>query len=269
MRINLPVTVTIDQPEAVASLTIGQGAILNIVSGGSLLVSSGVNNAGLIELNLSTLSIDGTATLSGGGTVEMIDPPAGNFIIAAPNTNSTLVNINDTIDGTGTIGNGNGNLTLQNSGIVNANVSGEQIVIKTGNTVTNYGLLEASSGGVLTIDDSLANFGTLAASGGVLQALGAVSGSGSATISGGGTLELGGSDAQTVTFADASTLKLDNPASFTGEIEGLNVGDIIDLAGTTVTREAVSGSTLTVTESNGTQLSYQVAGALSGNYFAI
>ena len=122
MQIILPVTVTIDAPETVAGLAIGQGAILNIVSGGSLLVSSG-------------------------------------------------------------------------------------------NTVTNAGLLEASNGGVLLIDGPVANAGTLAANGGILHIVGAVSGSGSATISGGGTLELGGPDAQTVTFADASTLKLDNPAN--------------------------------------------------------
>ena len=228
----------------------------------------------MIELNLSTLSIDGTATLSGGGTVEMIDPPAGNFIIAAPNTNSTLVNINDTIDGTGTIGNGNGNLTLQNSGIVNANVSGEQIVINTGNTVTNYGLLEASNGGVLTIDDSLVNFGTLAANGGTFHIIGAVGGSGVATISGGGTLELGGTDAQTVTFDDASTLKLDNatPISFTGQIDGLAVGDIIDLSGISVSKAVIDGSTLTVTESNGIRLTYQIAaatGTFSNDYFSL
>ena len=130
--------------------------------------------------------------------------------------------------------------------------------------MTNAGLLEASNGGVLLIDDTVANAGTLAANGGILHIAGAVSGSGSATISGGGTLELGGADAQTVTFADASTLKLDNPASFTGPIQGLTAGDMIDLPGTAVTKAVISGQTLTVTESNGIQLSYKVAGELSG-----
>ena len=95
--------------------------------------------------------------------------------------------------------------------------------------------------------------------------MGPVSGSGSATISGGGTLELGGADAQTVTFADASTLKLDNPASFIGQIDGLAVGDIIDLSETAVTKAVIAGSTVTVTESNGSQLIYQIAAAAGGS----
>ena len=53
-----------------------------------------------------------------------------------------------------------------------------------------------------------------------------------------------------MTFADASMLKLDNPASFTGQIDGLAVGDIIDLSGTAVTKAVIAGATLTVTESD-------------------
>ena len=225
----------------------------------------------MIELDDPTLSITGTVTVSGGGVIEMLGSTTFNVIVGVPGSGATLVNVNNTITGSGMIGQGDGNLTLQNqaAGTINANVSGEPIVINTGNTVINAGLLEASNGGVLMIDDTVANAGILAANGGILHVGGAVSGSGSETISGGGTLELGGADAQTVTFADASMLKLDNPASFTGQIDGLAVGDIIDLSGTAVTKTVIAGATLTVTESNGTQLSYQVAGALSGNYFAI
>src|SRR5208337_1426022 len=45
VEINLPVTVTINQSEAVTSLVIGENALLNIISGGSLLVSGGITNA--------------------------------------------------------------------------------------------------------------------------------------------------------------------------------------------------------------------------------
>ena len=114
MQIILPVTVTIDAPETVAGLAIGQGAILNIVSGGSLLVSNEINNAGVIELDDPTLSITGTVTVSGGGVIEMLGPTTFNVIVGVPGSGATLVNVNNTITGSGMIGQGDGNLTLQN-----------------------------------------------------------------------------------------------------------------------------------------------------------
>src|SRR5581483_3573961 len=62
------------------------------------------------------------------------------------------------------------------------------------------------------------------------------------------------------------------PASFDSShtIGNLAVGDVIDLANNTkVTSTSISGSTLTVNESTGGPLTFQVAGALSGNYFAV
>ena len=69
-------------------------------------------------------------------------------------------------------------------------------------------------------------------------------------------------------------MKLDNvtPTSFTGHIDGLVVGDIIDLSDTTVTSAVITGSTLTVTESNHSTLSYSIAaagGSFSGEYFSL
>ena len=84
VEINLPITVTIDQAEDVATLVIGEGAILNIISGGSLLVSNEINNAGVIELDDPTLSISGTVTVSGGGVIEMLGPTTFNVIVGVP-----------------------------------------------------------------------------------------------------------------------------------------------------------------------------------------
>jgi FecR protein/WD40-like Beta Propeller Repeat len=138
-----------------------------------------------------------------------------------------------------------------------------------GNTVVNSGTLEAVSGGMLQIDDDVANSGVLKANGGTVVVSGAVTGTGSATITNGGTFEVGASDAQTVTFDDASTLKLDQPAEFTGHIDGLAIGDIIDLTDMSVDSTSLDGSTLTVHVTDGPTLTYQVGGALDGNYFAI
>ena len=276
VEILLPVNVTLNDAEAAGSLVIGAGATLDIVTSGSLTIANSISNEGMIELNDPTLSIDGTVMLSGGGVVEMLGPSTFNLIVGVPGTGATLVNVNNTITGSGMIGQGDGNLTFNNeaAGTINANVSGESIVIDTGNTAINAGLIEATNGGTVTIVDAMANSGTLAANGGLLEILGSVSGSGAATISAGGTLELGGADAQTVTFIDPGTLKLDNvtPTSFTGQINGLAVGDIIDLSDISVSKAVIDGSTLIVTESNDSTLSYQIAaagGSFSGEYFSL
>ena len=92
-------------------------------------------------------------------------------------------------------------------------------------------------------------------------------------MDGGATLELGGATSQTVTFAGApATLKLDDPSHFTGNIAGLAVGDVIEIAtaaNITVTSTTLNGSILTVNESNGQTLTFNVAGALLENDFHI
>ena len=70
-------------------------------------------------------------------------------------------------------------------------------------------------------------------------------------------LELAGSDAQTVTFSDASTLKLDGSSNFTGTVTGLAIGDIIDLASTEATTVVFDGSKLTI---NGTPTTFTISG---------
>src|SRR5262249_54806605 len=72
-----------------------------------------------------------------------------------------------------------------------------------------------------------------------------------------------------IAFADGSgTLILDSPSSFQSSIAGLAIGDTIDLVNTSVQSTSISGSTLTVTETNGQTLTYQVSGSLSGNSFS-
>ena len=73
-----------------------------------------------------------------------------------------------------------------------------------------------------------------------------------------------------VAFANGSgTLTLDNPTTFQSSITGLTVGDTINLPGIAVQSAIVSGSTLTITQTNDQTLQYQVSGALTGNSFSI
>ena len=117
--------------------------------------------------NSGTILLDNTLTLNGlnlevvfqsiqpGGTVLL----NGQTIVAAT-AGVTLENFNDTISGAGTIGTGNGNLTLDNQsgGVVNADVKGATLTIATGATVGNYGLLEATNCATLSITDSVSNY---------------------------------------------------------------------------------------------------------------
>ncbi len=107
----------------------------------------------------------------------------------------------------------------------------------------------------------------ITADGGALQVQGSLAGDqGNFTIDGGATLELSSAAAAPVIFdGNSATFKLDAPAAFTGAIEGVVVGDAIDLAGITASSATYSGSTLTINETNDQHLTYgNVTGSLAG-----
>src|SRR5580704_15230643 len=168
-----PVKVTTDGADSAAGLVVAAGAILNIVSGTSFTIYDFIHGAGTVALNSSgsdpTLFIHGAVSLTGGGTVKMLGPTGEDFILGAPGTGAVLINIDYTIEGTGTIGGGDGNLTFQNFGTVNANDG--LLTINTGNQVYNDGLMEATVDplaatiGTLAIKDSVVNAGTVQADG--------------------------------------------------------------------------------------------------------
>src|SRR6202035_2054261 len=110
------------------------------------------------------LFIHGAVPLVGGGTIKMVGTAGQDFILGVPGTGALLLNIDYTIEGTGTIGGGDGNLTLQNFGTVNANDG--RLIVDTGNQVYHDGLMEATAGGTLAIMDSVANVAMLEATGG-------------------------------------------------------------------------------------------------------
>ena len=120
-----------------------------VISDGAVLPLSGiVDNSGIIELNstgdLTELVITGDGvTLEGGGQIVMSG--SDNAIIGT-SPNAILNNVDNTISGVGQIGTGDGNLTLVNeaAGTINADVAGGILTLDTGNTIVNYGLLEAS-----------------------------------------------------------------------------------------------------------------------------
>ena len=147
---------------------------LNIVSGTSFTIYDFIHGGGTIQLNGTgsdpTLFIHAGVTLVGGGTIKMLGPAGEDNILGVPGTGAVLINVDYTIKGTGTIGGGDGNLTFENFGTVNANDG--VLTINTGNQVYNDGLMEATgdplgvtAGGTLEIKDSVANAGTVQAVG--------------------------------------------------------------------------------------------------------
>ena len=245
------VTVTISAPESASGLELAAAAVLIIIAGGSLTISSVIDNAGLIELSSlnsdPTLAIDGTVFLQDGGQIEMLGPTADNMIVGIPNTGATLVNVDNTISGSGTIG--GGDLTLKNFGIINA--TGE-IFVNTGNEVINGGLLEATSGGTLVLDDNVANSGgTIAASGnGSLVEINAVTISGGflETNSGGSIQVVGGASIfDDLTITSGSEVQVNDGSSLTleGTIDSSGVLTIVDGANLFLAGATVTGGTIT------------------------
>ena len=138
-----------------------------VVSDGAMLPLGGViDNSGTIALNASghqtELQIIGDGiTLQGGGQLTLSDSDANTIVGTSPG--STLTNVDNTISGAGQIGTGDGTLTLVNEtgGTIDANIAGGTLTLDTGSTITNAGLLEATNGGTLDVQDgTIDNTGT-------------------------------------------------------------------------------------------------------------
>ncbi len=285
-----PDTVTVNDIQSVNGLDLVAGATLDLVSGGFLTVLNSVTGLGTVELDGTggdpTLAINGTVfllgpdpTVAAGGEILLNGPIANNLIMGVAGTDAKLVNAQDTIIGSGEIGQGDGNLTLVNGvdGTIDANVAGQQLVIDTGNAVTNGGALEATNGGILVIDDAVTNTGTMVATnGGTLDVHSSVGGTGSALTGDGGILEFRASVAatQTIMFADATgKLALADPADFHASVTGLVAGDTIDLtniAPNSIESATIVGSALVVDVSGeASPLSFNIAGAITDHYFNV
>ncbi len=252
-----------------ADIIIGDGAKLPL--------SGMIENTGLIELNstgeeTNLQLIQSGATLHGSGQIVLSDSDAN--IISGTSSSVTLNNQDNTISGAGQLG--NGELSLINSGTIDATGT-HALVIDTGaNMVLNSGLLEASGSGGMTVVSSIANSGILWAHGANLTVEGAVSGDGIAKIDGGGTLDFESSSTASVVFAGPGELILQDPTHFSGiisdsggsmtptdliDVAGFDTGALVSYSGTT------SGGIVTISEAGHTTVKLQV-GANSTSWSA-
>ena len=208
---------TIDANVSGAMLTLDTGntiinkGTLEATGGGELDIQDGkIYNAGTIDngdgiivdsgselvVDTATLKLTGSGdvtlengTLENGGMIT----ESASYVLAHSGAILTLDNIDNTIEGAGTIGTGDGHFKLENraDATIDANVSGAMLTLDTGNTIINKGVLEATGGGTLIVDD-------------------AVKGSGAAAISGGSTADFQSAFNQNVTFSGGGTFEFNS-----------------------------------------------------------
>src|ERR1700722_4956964 len=131
-------TIFVSSGGVLSNTIVSAGGIVDVEDGGSLHVSgTTLSNAGSINLlgiagsDGATLVIESNVILSGGGKVSLSS--SGNNLITDDGSARTLTNLNNTISGAGTIG--DSDLTLVNSGTIDANIAGGTLTIVTGANV--------------------------------------------------------------------------------------------------------------------------------------
>jgi hypothetical protein len=251
-------------------VTIASG-IVSLVAGSTLQAANSdvnwiethVNNAGAIVIGGDeTLDVDGNwvnsgaidvynnldiaggsrLTLRGGGAINLI---ASGLIqsddgIGGSGT-ASLLNLSDTIVGSGEII--DSNLTLDNGkfGTIDATGSGHMLINTGSNDVVNQGTIEASNSGPAATSATLIVYSELENSGQVIAGRGSwidlsnnAVGGGVARINSTGELEMDGEDSLNVVFNATAhgTLALDDSAtsSYGGIISGFAANDKIDLS---------------------------------------
>jgi fibronectin-binding autotransporter adhesin len=149
---------------SVVNLTIAPSAILSVTPNYVEITGPSLFNQGTINIGASNglqFAPSQTTTISGTGTINLTDPNAR--ILGGGNP---VVNSTNTIQGQGYIG----VLTFTNQSTIDANVSGAQIELAGGVSVSNSGTMQASNGGTLLLQGSSLNV-PFNNSGGTIQAL--------------------------------------------------------------------------------------------------
>ena len=157
-------------------------AAVEMLDGEQLTMRGSITNTNSISLestgDVTTLMIDSEGvTLNGGGTINLSDN--SNNIITGATAGAELDNVDNTISGSGQLG--DGQLTLINgqpgglTGTIDASDDDAPLVIDTqGVTFTNYGTLEATGAAGLVIEDTTVDstgggFVSIAGAGGTVE----------------------------------------------------------------------------------------------------
>ncbi len=159
---------------------------ISVQNGASLSLAGTFTNSGSISINsggsFTDLAIGaGGVTLNGGGAVVISDGGA-NRVYAAGVAGDTLTNVNNTISGSGQLGNGSLRLVNQAAGVINATGAVNALVVNSGSYgVVNSGVMKATGAAGLTIQSTTVD----GSSGGSILADGAAVSLQSANLVGG------------------------------------------------------------------------------------
>ncbi len=211
-----------DISPTIDNLTIDAGSSLTIANTQALTVANSgagtgtITNSGTITLDstgsFTSLEASGIVSLTGGGTVSMSN--AGGNLIDQATSNSTLTNVNNSIQGSGEIGR-NG-LSLNNQSVIDANQPSTLLIDAP--AVTNTGTLEATGGGTLEISNSAVSNtnGTISTDGSSSVILsnsgiggGNLTSTGTPTSAGTGEIHGQGDSLNGVTITSGSTYSVD------------------------------------------------------------
>ena len=219
----------------------------------STTIAGTITNSGNIQLNGTSygftpepanLIIGGSAvTLTGGGTVTL---GSGYYnTIYGASAADVLTNVNNTIQGSGNIG--DGQMRLVNQGTIDGNQSAA-LTVQTSNGLTNSGTLEATNGGTLTVEvgtGGAANTGTIqAASGSTLEIEGGTYRNSGGTIQNAGNtlLENVTINGGTVSQTGAGDMQLSG-ANIDTTVSNSSAGTVEALSGTSNTINKLSNPT--------------------------
>ncbi len=183
-----PGTILIESGESASLINLTNSGTLSLQTSATVNIGATINNTGNINLNhavntgATNLSVmAGGASLDGGGTVTMGGTGSLGRVTGVA---GELLTIRDqTIQGRGQIGFNAIGLALENGALIDANSTAGALVVNSGTPgVTNQSIMRASNGGNLFIDNS-----TINNSGGLIeaQAGSTVSLGGDSSISGG------------------------------------------------------------------------------------
>ena len=235
---------------AIESATITAGSVVTVIGGETATLAGTIDNAGGIALEgyynlgayLSTVQIaSGGATLQGGGQVALSDASGGYNDIVSGGASATLTNVDDTIEGAGTIGDKYLTLINDASGVVDAS-GGELTLDTSSHAIANTGMLDATGGGILAISAAVSNAarGVIEANGGTVYVEGTVVNSRTAVVgamnSGEVELEGGTIDGGTLITSKGATIgvdsgKIETAAVSKGSNVAVNAGGTLTLEG--------------------------------------
>jgi hypothetical protein len=249
------------------------------VDSSTLMANSNYYNYGTIDLEgsetASELELNGTLQLRGGGDL-ILDNSAGNSIVTNGSA-QTFDNYDNTISGSGSIGDQFMYFNNEHNGTVDADGAAALTIATGTNEPYNAGTIESTNTGGLTVQGNLDNEGLLSSSAGNLDVTGNLYGFGTSNINGTGSIEFGGNISGDVTFeagGSNETLILDHSETdVPNEIYGFGTGDHVDLrdivySGTT-SESCGSGlnvATLTVTDGTHTANVYMIGGYSTSSF---